>query len=123
MGHPTQIDRGPSNLGTTARGGLGGRGPHDVSLVELALEVVDDIGAGGEVGRHEDVGPVARPPRVVLVVVRRRGDPLQPLRISAGARVPLTHRRRESGSSRLPFAGILASRGSEVGFQTEERDA
>ena len=85
-------------------------GPHDVSLVELALEVVDDVGAGGEVGRHEDVGPVPGPPRIVLVVVRRSGDPLQPLRISAGpapagARVRLAHRRRTPGSSRLPSTG------------------
>jgi hypothetical protein len=58
---------------------------HDVPLVELALEVVDNVGAGCEVGRHEDVGPVPRPPGVVLVVVRRRPDPLQPLRISRGA--------------------------------------
>lgn len=78
---------------------------HDVSLVELALEVVDDVGAGGEVGRHEDVGPVPGPPRIVLVVVRRSGDPLQPLRISPGARVLLAHRRRTPGSARLPSMG------------------
>jgi hypothetical protein len=67
-------------------------GTHDIPLVELALEVVDDVGAGCEVGRHEDVGPVPRPPGVVLVVVRLCPDPLQPLRISrsaAGARVRL----------------------------------
>jgi hypothetical protein len=36
---------------------------HDVPLVELVLEVVDDVKAGGEVGWHEDVGPVPHPPR------------------------------------------------------------
>ena len=54
----------------------GSVGTHDVSLVELALVVVDDVGAGGEVRRHEDVGPVAGPARVALVVVRRRRRPL-----------------------------------------------
>ena len=53
----------------------GSVGTHDVSLVELALVVVDDVGAGGEVRRHEDVGPVAGPARVALVVVRRRRRP------------------------------------------------
>ena len=54
----------------------GSVGTHDVSLVELALEVVDDVGAGGEVRRHEDVGPVVGPARVALIVVRRRRRPL-----------------------------------------------
>ena len=56
-------------------GGGGGSGTHDVALVELALEVVDDVGAGGEVRRDEDVGPVVGPARVALVVVRRRRRP------------------------------------------------
>jgi hypothetical protein len=98
-------------------------GPHDVSLVELALEVVDDVGAGREVGRHEDVGPVPGPPRIVLVVVRRSGDPLQPLRISAGpapagARVRLAHRRSHAGILPPALDGILGSRrGSPFRFE------
>lgn len=54
---------------------------YDVALVELALEVVDDIGAGGHVGRYEDVGPVVSPSGIVLIVVGRRRYSLHPLRI------------------------------------------
>jgi hypothetical protein len=70
--------------------------------------VVDDVGAGGEVGRHEDVGPVPRPPRVVLVVVRPRRDPLQPLRVpaAAGARVPVPHRRARDPPACLAYRGV-----------------
>ena len=68
----------------------GSVGTHDVSLVELALVVVDDVGAGGEVRRPEDVGPVAGPARVALVVVRRCRRPLlRLLRVRPGPR----HRR------------------------------
>jgi len=42
---------------------------HDVALVELALEVVEDVGARSHVRRDEDVGPVICPSRVVLVVI------------------------------------------------------
>ena len=106
---PTSTQRGRTARGTAAAGeGIGeselgeeilgqGRrqqvpsgsvGTHDVSLVELALVVVDDVGAGGEVRRHEDVGPVAGPARVALVVVRRR-PLLRLLRVRPGPR----HRR------------------------------
>jgi hypothetical protein len=34
---------------------------HGVLVVELALKMVDDIGEGGEVGWHNDVGPIAHP--------------------------------------------------------------
>lgn len=53
----------------------------DVTLVELALEVDDDVGARGHVGRDEDVRPVVGPSGVVLVVVGRRRNSLHPLRI------------------------------------------
>ena len=53
----------------------------DVTLVELALEVDDDVGARGHVGRDEDVRPVVGPSGVVLVVVSRRRNSLHPLRI------------------------------------------
>jgi len=59
----------------------------DVALVELALQVVDDVGAGGEVRRDEYVGPVLGPARVALVVVRRRRCPLLLLlRVGRGPR-------------------------------------
>lgn len=54
---------------------------YDVALVELALVVVDHIGAGGHVGRYEDVGPVVSPSGIVLIVVGRRCYSLHPLRI------------------------------------------
>jgi hypothetical protein len=53
----------------------------DVALVELVLEVGDDVGARGHVGRDEDVRPVVGPSGVVLVVVGRRRNSLHPLRI------------------------------------------
>jgi len=42
---------------------------HNVALVELALEVGNDVVARGHVGRDENVAPVIRPSRVVVVVV------------------------------------------------------
>jgi hypothetical protein len=48
---------------------------YDVSLVELALDVLDDLGTGGHVWRQENIVPVLWPAWVPLVVVRRRRGP------------------------------------------------
>jgi hypothetical protein len=45
---------------------------YDEAAVELVLEVGADVGVGEEVRRHGGARPVLRPPRVALVVVRRR---------------------------------------------------
>jgi len=42
---------------------------HNIALVELALEVGNDVVTRGHVGRDENVVPVIRPSRVVVVVV------------------------------------------------------
>lgn len=69
---------------------------YDEALVELALVVVDDVGAGGHVRGDEDVAPVLPPPRIALVLVRRRRYLLYPLRILSHLR----RRRRRSQRNR-----------------------
>ena len=54
---------------------------YDEALIELALEVVLDIGARSHVGRNEDVGPVICPSWVFVVFVGSRRYSLQFLRI------------------------------------------
>lgn len=47
------------------------------TMVELALEMVDNVGAGGHVGRNENVGPVICPSWIILIVICRRRYLLQ----------------------------------------------
>lgn len=82
---------------------------YDVALIELALEVVDDIGVGGHVGRYEDVGPVVGPSGIALIVVGRRRYSLQPLSIlfsclSHFASRPILFRFVSITTGRLPKA-------------------
>lgn len=44
-------------------------GTNDVTLVELAFVMIDNIGARRQVRRDKDVGPVIRPLRIVFIVV------------------------------------------------------
>jgi hypothetical protein len=83
---------------------------HDVALVELAPEVSEDLGLGGEVGRHEDVGPVVGPARVPLVVVGRRRRPLLLLRLPRAARVCVSHRESRWVLSGCGFATTARAR-------------
>jgi hypothetical protein len=55
------------------RGGVEWSSTYDEAAVELLLEVRADVGVGEEVRRHGGARTVLRPPRIALVVVRRRG--------------------------------------------------
>jgi hypothetical protein len=65
---------------------------YDVLLVELSLEVFDELTTGGEVGRHDDVGPVPRP-------LHSRGMQQGPAP-SGAARIGAGERRRQGPASR-----------------------